>query len=694
MASLVSFLAFHFLFTIFQYSSLAANVNYNVQTLGAKPDGKTDSIKAFLSAWTSACASGQPATIYVPPGRFLLGTATFAGQSCKNQAITIQIDGTLVAPSNYKVIGNSGTWINFESVTGVSVIGGTLDAQGANLWACKNSGKSCPTGATTLAFYNSKNIMISGLSSINSQMFHILVYGSQNAKLVGMKVSAPGNSPNTDGIHVEKSSSVTIMNSKIGTGDDCISIGPGTSNLWIENVACGPGHGISIGSLGWQIQEPGVQNVTVKSATFTGTQNGVRVKTWARPSKGFVKYVLFQHLVMVNVENPIIIDQNYCPGDQNCPDQVSGVKISDITYQDIHGSSATEIAMKFDCSTGNPCSDINLEDVKLTYKNEPAHSSCINADGKASGLPVLLHSQPPGRYFLGATSFTRHLCKNPAITLHIDGTLVAPSDYNVIGNSGNWIKFKRVTGVSVIGGILDVQGDDLWACKNSGKNCPNGATTLAFYNSNNIIINGLSSVNSQNFHILIYGCQNAKLVEMKVSAAGNSPNTDGIQVEKSIGVTLMNSKIGTGDDCVSIGPGTSNLWIENVSCGPGHGIIIGSLGWDLQEPGVQNVTVKTVTFTRTQNGPIIIDQNYCPDDHKCPDQVSSVKISDITYQDIHGSSSTEIAMKLDCSKQYPCSDITLEDVNLIYNNEPAQSSCINADGKSSGLVQPNSCLYN
>ncbi|CAA3015418.1 polygalacturonase-like [Olea europaea subsp. europaea] len=100
-----------------------------------------------------------------------------------------------------------------------------------------------------------------------------------------------------------------------------------------------------------------------------------------------------------------------------------------------------------------------------------------------------------------------------------------------------------------------------------------------------------------------------------------------------------------------------------------------------------------VVLVNVEN-PIIIDQNYCLDDHKCPDQVSGVKINDITYQDIYGSSSIEIAMKLDCSKQYPCSDITLEDIKLTYNNEPAQSSCINADGKSSGLVQPNSCLYN
>ena len=60
----------------------------------------------------------------------------------------------------------------------------------------------------------------------------------------GIRVTAAGNSPNTDGIHVQLSSSVTILNSKIETGDDCISIGPGTTNLWIENVACGPGHEI------------------------------------------------------------------------------------------------------------------------------------------------------------------------------------------------------------------------------------------------------------------------------------------------------------------------------------------------------------------------------------------------------------------------------------------------------------------
>ncbi|XP_034685334.1 polygalacturonase-like [Vitis riparia] len=362
----------------------AAAVTYNVVNLGAKGDGKTDSTKAFLHAWTAACASASPATIYVPPGRYFLRNAVFSG--CKNHAITFRIDATLVAPADYRVIGKAGNWLAFEDVTGVSILGGILDGQGTGLWACKNSGKSCPSGATTLGFTNSNNILISGLTSLNSQKFHIVINGCQNVKLQGVRVSASGDSPNTDGIHVQLSSGVTILDTKIKTGDDCVSIGPGASNLWIENVACGPGHGISVGSLGKEQKEAGVQNVTVKTVTFTGSQNGVRIKSWARASSGFARGILFQHILMVDVQNPILIDQNYCPNNKNCPGQVSGVKVSDVTYQDIHGTSATEVAVKFDCSSKNPCSGINLKDVKLTYKNKAAEASCANADGKASGF--------------------------------------------------------------------------------------------------------------------------------------------------------------------------------------------------------------------------------------------------------------------------------------------------------------------
>lgn len=64
----------------------------------------------------------------------------------------------------------------------------------------------------------------------------------------------------------------------------------------------------------------------------------------------------------------------------------------------------------------------------------------------------------------------------------------------------------------------------------------------------------------------------------------------------------------------------------------------------------------------------------------------------MTYQDIHGTSATEVAVKLDCSSKNPCTGINLEDVKLTYKNQPAEASCINADGLATGFVQPNSCL--
>ncbi|KAL6349071.1 hypothetical protein AAG906_033727 [Vitis piasezkii] len=325
----------------------ATAVTYNVVNLGAKGDGHTDSTKAFLNAWAAACGSASPATIYVPPGRYLLLNAVFP----------------------------------FQDVTGVSIIGGVLDGQGTGLWACKRSGKSCPSGATTLGLTKSNNILIRGLTSLNSQMFHIVINGCHVVKLQGVRVSASGHSPNTDGIHVQLSSGVTILDTQIKTGDDCVSVGPGATNLWIENVACGPGHGISIGSLGKDLKEEGVQNVTVKTVTFTGSQNGVRIKSWARASNGFVKRVVFQHILMVNVQNPIVIDQNYCPGHKNCPGQVSGVKVSDVTYQDIHGTSASEVAMKFDCSS------------KIHAEQSP-ESSCVNAGVVVDGISTSAATMP------------------------------------------------------------------------------------------------------------------------------------------------------------------------------------------------------------------------------------------------------------------------------------------------------------
>jgi polygalacturonase len=382
-----SVIRFSLLFTLLTFIdvSISASNVFNVVSFGAKPDGVTDSTGAFLKAWQGACVSASSATVVVPKGTFLLKVITFGGP-CKSK-ITFQVAGTVIAPEDYRTFGNSGFWILFNKVNRFSLVGGTFDARANGFWSCRKSGQNCPPGVRSISFNSAKDVIISGVKSMNSQVTHMTLNGCTNVVVRNVKLVAPGNSPNTDGFHVQHSTGVTFTGSTVQTGDDCVAIGPGTRTLLITKLACGPGHGVSIGSLAKELKEDGVENVTVSSSVFTGSQNGVRIKSWARPSNGFVRTVFFQDLVMKNVENPIIIDQNYCPTHEGCPNEYSGVKISQVTYKNIQGTSATQEAMKLVCSKSSPCTGITLQDIKLTYnKGTPATSFCFNAVGKSLGV--------------------------------------------------------------------------------------------------------------------------------------------------------------------------------------------------------------------------------------------------------------------------------------------------------------------
>ncbi|XP_052176953.1 exopolygalacturonase clone GBGE184-like [Diospyros lotus] len=225
---------------------------------------------------------------------------------------------------------------------------------------------------------------------INSKGFHMKISDSSNFTVTNITVTAPGDSPNTDGIHISGSDLVSVSKSVIGTGDDCISIGDGTTNLAVSEITCGPGHGISIGSLGQRENEDSVRGVTVTNCTLSNTTNGARIKTWHDSPAIEASGIVFEDIVMNGVKNPIIIDQHY--GAKNKPG-ASNVKVSDVHYKNIRGTTITNTVVALNCSDAVPCEGIEVMDVDFTLdaavaataKYPTLSNACTNAKAVFTG---------------------------------------------------------------------------------------------------------------------------------------------------------------------------------------------------------------------------------------------------------------------------------------------------------------------
>lgn len=358
------------------------SANFDITKYGA--NANADITEAVGKAFKEACESTSPSTVVIPKGTFQMNQVKLQGP-CKGP-LELQIQATLKAPSDPDSIKN-GEWLTVNNLDQFTLSGGgTLDGQAKAAWECKQS-KKCTKLPNNLSFNSLTNSIIKDITSLDSKSFHVNVNQCKNITFIKFKVSAPANSPNTDGIHVSRSSSVNITESDFSTGDDCISVGDETEQLHITKVTCGPGHGISIGSLGANANEKPVVGVFVTNCTFVSTDNGVRIKTWPNSQPGVVSDVHFEDIIIQNVSNPVIIDQLYCPNGKCNKDLPSQVKISKVTIQNIKGTSRTQSAVTLLCSKGSPCEGVEVGDIDISYSgNEgPAKSSCENIKPSLKG---------------------------------------------------------------------------------------------------------------------------------------------------------------------------------------------------------------------------------------------------------------------------------------------------------------------
>ncbi|MED6120138.1 hypothetical protein PIB30_018166 [Stylosanthes scabra] len=342
---------------------------------------------------------------------------------------------------------------------------------------------------------------------------------------------------------------------------------------------------------------------------------------------------------------------------------------------------------------------------------------------------------PRGFSFMVQSTIFTGPCQG-ALVLKVDGTLMAPNGPESWPNNTSrrqWLVFYRINNMSLQGsGAIDGRGQNWWDLPCKPHKGPNGTTlagpcdspvALRFFMSSNLSVQGLRIKNSPQFHFRFDGCKSVHVDSIFITSPSLSPNTDGIHIENTNDVRIYNSVISNGDDCVSIGTGCYDVDIKNITCGPSHGISIGSLGNHNSRACVSNITVRDSTIKASDNGvriktwqggsgsvsrvtftnihmdtvrnPIIIDQFYCLS-KECSNQTSAVLVSDIAYSNIKGTYDIRHPpMRFACSDSVPCTNLTLSDIELL----PAQGDivndpfCWNAYGNLVTLtIPPVSCL--
>ncbi|KAJ3552519.1 hypothetical protein NM688_g4112 [Phlebia brevispora] len=283
--------------------------------------------------------------------------------------------------------------------------GGTINGNGQVWWdALSTNGQDAGTaGGSSRTFArpipltvgNSSHVEIEDINFVGSPFWNNFVYQSDHVtykKIIIDSVSySSAPAANSDGWDIYRSSDVVITESWINNDDDCVSFKPNSTNVEVSHLFCNGSHGISVGSLGQYAGETDiVANVTVFNVTLENAQNGARIKAFggspdpnstAGGGTGSASNITFRDFKVINVDNPIVINQCYSTPADVCAQFPSGIIISDVHYIDVTGtSSGADGSVIVDIECSSQCSNVTAYGTDITSPNGPATFICQDVD--------------------------------------------------------------------------------------------------------------------------------------------------------------------------------------------------------------------------------------------------------------------------------------------------------------------------
>jgi len=370
--------------------------DYLITTFGARPDGKEDCSEAFKLA-IEACHQAGGGRVVVPEGKFLTGPIHLKSNVnlhlVKGAIILFVQDTKRYLPqvlTRFESIElmNYSPFIYALDQENIAVTGeGTLDGQCDNQhwwpWKTKQQAndrlkemakKNVPVEERIFGEgdflrpnfiqpYRCKNILIEGVTIINSPMWEINPVLCSNVIIRNVKINSHG--PNNDGCDPESSRDVLIEGCLFDTGDDCIAIKSGrdddgrrvnipSENIIVRNCTMKDGHGgVVIGSE----VSGNVKNVFVEKCEMSSPhlERALRIKSNSLRG-GVVENVFFRDVKVGTVSDAVVrINMFYMNETGDHHPQISNVQVQNVT------SKKSNYGLRLEGEEDYPLMDIQIK---------------------------------------------------------------------------------------------------------------------------------------------------------------------------------------------------------------------------------------------------------------------------------------------------------------------------------------------